>query len=147
MRFLALLYLAIALISFSLWLDSGLDVELLPNPAAYLNWALFVFSLMSLSAFVMRWRILPQRVWQLVFVVYCAMRMYELTTRGLSLSGADMATNLNIITSYLWILLPPGMAMWYMGFVSRTSKPAMTRRSRDSEHVSILRQHYTEQLP
>ena len=51
MRFLAAIYLVIALINFWLWLNNGLEVELFPTPWAYLNWVFFVFTLLSLFAF------------------------------------------------------------------------------------------------
>lgn len=171
MRFLAGIYLAIALTNFWLWLNNGLEVELFTTASDYLTWTLFVFILLSLFAYTMKMRILPQRVWQVVFLVYCATRLYELQTRGLAMSGVDLASDLNIVSSYLWLAFPPGMAMWYMGFVSHTPEPISEQPSKSqskqysnlhsnlhsdqhsdqqsskTDHHNPLRSHYTEQLP
>lgn len=138
MRFLAGIYLAIALANFGFWLNNGLEVELFPNPSAYLTWTLYLLIMLSLFAFTIRKQILPQRVWQIVFVVFCTTRMYELATRGLTLSGVDMASDLNIITSYLWLVLPPGMAMWYMGFMFRTPEKTSKRPSKKPSIQPLL---------
>ncbi|MFT4520508.1 MAG: hypothetical protein ACI9JM_002914 [Halioglobus sp.] len=149
MKIAALIYLTIALVNFWIWFNNGVEMEVFLTPAFFLTWGLYVFGLLSFLAFAVRMLIVPRRVWQLVFVVYCSTRLYELMTRGLTLSGGDLATDLNIIASYLWLVIPAGLTTWYMGFVFRVPKPLPVPRLKKEEydHGAIFHPHYTEQLP
>ncbi len=116
MRIIAIIYLAIALGNFGLWLSNGPDQDMFPTAFSYLTWALYFFSLLALLAFSLGKRLLTQAQWRAIFVVYLSTRTYELLTRGLVLTGGSLGTDLNIIGSYLWLVIPAGFAMWYLGF-------------------------------
>ena len=128
MKLVATIYLAIALANLGFWLDSGPQQELFPTAFSYLTWSLYFFSLLSLLAFSLGKQLLPQRVWQVMFAVYLSTRLYELLTRGLVLTGGSIGTDLNIISSYLWLVVPAGIAMWYLGFRFVPSKSFQPQR-------------------
>jgi hypothetical protein len=128
MKLVAAIYLAIALANFGFWLNSGPEQELFPTALSYLTWSLYFLSLLALLAFILGKLLLPQRLWQVIFAVYLSTRLYELLTRGLVLAGGDIGTDLNIISSYLWLVIPAGLAMWYMGFRFVPSKSFQTQR-------------------
>jgi len=116
MRLVATIYLAIALANFGFWFNNGPEQEILPTAYSYLTWCLYFFSLLSLLAYSLGKLLLPQRLWQKIFAVYLFTRLYELLTRGLTLPGGSIGTDLNIISSYLWLVVPAGLAMWYLSF-------------------------------
>ncbi len=117
MRIIAAIYLTIMLVNFGLWLASGTGADPFPTPYSYVMWSLYGFSVLALLAFVLGVRMLPKRVWQAVFVVYLAYRLVELMTTGLAVDGASPVISMNMVTNYLWFVVPPGLAMWYMGFM------------------------------
>lgn len=120
MRIIAAIYLTIMLVNLGIWLSNGTGGDPFPTPYSYLMWSLYALSVLALFAFVFGVRILPRRAWQVVFVVYLAYRLVELMTSGLVLGGESPIANLNTISSYLWLVLPPALVMWYLGFKSRT---------------------------
>lgn len=116
MRLLAAIYLAIALTNFGFWFSNGSEHEVFTTFYAFLSWGLYFFSLLSLLAYILGKLLLPQRLWQVIFAIYLFTRLYELFTRGLVLTEGSLGTNLNIISSYLWLVVPPGLAMWHMAY-------------------------------
>jgi hypothetical protein len=122
MKLLATIYLAIALTNFGFWLNTVLEWEIYLTAHYFFTWSLYFFSLLSLLAYSLGKLLLPRRIWQVIFAVYLAARVYELHARGLIAPGAGVDTNLNLISSYLWLAVPPGLAMWYLGFRSVCSK-------------------------
>jgi hypothetical protein len=131
MRIIATIYLAIALVNLGLWANTAHEHALVLTAHSLLIWSLYFFSLLSLLAYCLGKLLLPQRIWQVIFVVYLATRLYELHTRGLIAPGAGIDTNLNLISSYLWLAVPPGLAMCYLGFRSvRSTSRQGARASR-----------------
>ena len=125
MRIIASIYLAIALADFGFWLANGLRDDIFTTPYYYLTLCLYFFSLLSLFGFIMGKLFLSQRIWRGAFVLYLTTRTYELITRGLPLGGETFGTDLDIIFSYLWLVLPAGLAMWYLGFVRSNLRSGM----------------------
>lgn len=124
MRIVAAIYLTIMLVNFAAWLASGSSGDPFPTIASYVMWSLYFLSVLALLAFVFGVRLLPRRTWQAVFVVYLAYRAVELITAGLAVNGHIPAITLNAVASYLWLVVPPGLAMWYLGFVmASTANP------------------------
>lgn len=122
MRIIAAIYLTIVLVNFGIWLANGSHDNPFPSSYSYVLWSLFCFSIVALLAYVIDKRILPRRAWQAVFVVYLACRSWELATTGLVLNRDDPVTDLNAIASYLWLVLPAALAMWYLGFMHSPSR-------------------------
>jgi hypothetical protein len=116
MKIITAIYLIIAIINLGFWLNNGLEHEILLTAYSCLTWSLYFFSLLSLLAFSIGKRILPGVLWRVIFTVYLLTRLYELVTRGLVPTGGNPGANLNIISSYLWLVFPAGLAMWYLGF-------------------------------
>lgn len=118
MRIIASIYFAIVLADFGFWLANGLQGDIFSMPYYYLTWSLHFFSLLSLLGYVVNKLFLPQRIWQILLVVYVTTRSYELVAGGLVLGGESLGADLNIVFSYLWLVFPAGLAMWYLGFTS-----------------------------
>ena len=116
MRIIAAIYLTIALADFVFWLLYGAHEQLFPTPYFYLTWSLYLLSLLALLGYIVGRPLLNQRVWQVVLMVYVCTRAFELMSRGLVMHGDNLPENLNIIFSYLWLVIPPALAMWYLGF-------------------------------
>jgi len=129
-RTIAAIYLAIALVNFGFWLTDGAEKDVFPTVYAYLTWGLYLLSLLALLAFILHKLLLPQRVWQVVFMVYVSTRIYELATRGLAMTQDSLGTDLNILSSYLWLVLPAGLAMWYLGFAFPVRSHAVSDQGR-----------------
>jgi hypothetical protein len=128
MRIVALIYFLIALANFWLWLTNGVSQETTLTPHLALTWILYVLCMLSLLAFIAGTRILPRGIWRTVFAVYLSTRVYELLTTGLTITGVDLQTDLNIISSYLWLVVPAGLAMWYLGFSSELDSRVTSQR-------------------
>lgn len=129
MRIVAAIYLTIMLVNFCLWLASGSGEAPFPTPYSYVMWSLYVLSLLALLAYVFRVRILPKRVWQAVFAVYLAYRLVELMTTGLAIESGSPVISMNMVTNYLWFVVPPGLAMWYVAFMPFASRSRHRYRS------------------
>ena len=131
MRLIAATYLAITLANFGFWLSKGVEYEVFATLYSSFSWTLYFFSLLSLLAYSLGKLLLPQRLWQVIFAVYLFTRLYELFTRGLIPMGGSTVTNLNIVSSYLWLVVPAGLAMWYLGFrfVPSAARQAGVRRA------------------
>jgi hypothetical protein len=121
MRIIAAIYLTIMLVNFGIWLVSGSGGFVVASPHSYLIWILYCFSVVALLAYILHRRFLPRRVWQAVFVVYVATRLFELAVADRILAGEDFTANLNVIASYLWLVVPAGLAMGYLGFARRAT--------------------------
>ena len=119
MRVVAGIYLAIVLVNFLMWFVHRGEQAVFPTSYSYLVWALFCFSVLALLAYVLGRRLLPRRVWQVVLVVYVATRMAEWFLAGQVLTGESLTANLNILATYLWMVVPAGLAMAYLGFAPR----------------------------
>ncbi len=128
MRILAAIYLAIALVNFGFWLSTGSDQEQFPTAFSYLTWGLYFFSLLALLAFSVSKLLLTKLQWQVLFVTYVSVRVYELFTRGLVLTGGSIGTDLNIISAYLWLVIPAGLAMWHLGFRFNSTQPRLSKQ-------------------
>jgi hypothetical protein len=128
MRIITSIYLAIMLENFFFWLNNGSHPELFPTAYSYLTWSLYGLSLLALLAYILGKRLLPARAWQLVLFVYLATRLYELMTSDLVLSGDNLNADLNTLSSYLWLVIPPGLAMWYLGFVFFCKRKSLGNR-------------------
>ena len=129
MRMLAAVYLLIALANLGLWLGNGSNQGMFPTTFSYLTWGLYALSLVALLGYSVGKAILPQLLWQGILVLYVMVRIYELLTRGLVFSGGDLVTDINIISTYLWLVVPPALAMWYLGFRLNVEQSAPTRHS------------------
>jgi hypothetical protein len=129
MRIIAAIYLTIMLVNFGLWLASDSGANPFTTPYSYVMWSLYALSVLALLAFVCRVRILPRRIWQAVFAVYLAYRLVELMTTGLAIEGGSPVISMNLVTNYLWYVVPPGLAMWYMGFMPFESRSRFGYRS------------------
>jgi hypothetical protein len=129
MRIIAAIYLTIMLVNLGLWLASGTVSDPFPNISSYVMWSLYGFSVLALLAFVLERRILPKRAWQAVFVTYLGYRLVELMTTGLAIDGASPVISMNMVTNYLWFVVPPGLAMWYMGVMPVLSRSRPGYRS------------------
>jgi hypothetical protein len=123
MRIVAAIYLTIMLVNFGIWATSTSGTAVLSSSHAYVIWTLYAFSVLALLAFVLRVRILPRKAWQVVFVVYLVYRLAELASTGLALNGGNIVADLNTLASYLWLVLPAGMAMGYLGFMPSEPLP------------------------
>jgi hypothetical protein len=123
MRIIAAMYLAIMLVNFGIWAASDSGAAALSSSHAYVIWTLYAFSVLALLAFVLGVRILPRKVWLAVFAVYLVYRLAELATTGLALDGENIVADLNAVSSYLWLVLPAGMAMGYLAFMPAVSPP------------------------
>lgn len=122
MRIIAAIYLTIMLVNFGIWLSSGSVGDPFPTPYSFVIWGLYLFSVLALLAFVLGKRFLPRRVWQGIFVVYVAYRLLELATAGVDLNGDNPVVSLNTVSSYLWLVVPSALAMWYLGFMPIASQ-------------------------
>jgi hypothetical protein len=129
MRIIAAIYLTIMLVNFGLWLASGTATDPFSTPYSYVMWSLYGLSVLALLAYVLSVRILPKRLWQAVFVVYLAYRLVELMTTGMAIDSASPVINMNMVTNYLWFVVPPGLAMWYVGFMPLSSRLRTRYRS------------------
>lgn len=127
MRIIAAIYLTIMLVNFGIWLASGHAGDPFPTPYSFVMWSLYFFSVLALLAFVLRVRMLPRTVWRSVFAVYLAYRVVELLTAGLVLNGDNPVLSLNTVSNYLWLVVPPGLAMWYLGFMPLASRARQAR--------------------
>lgn len=125
MRILAAIYLGIVLVNFFLWLGNGVHEGSALTPHTLLIWVLYAFSVLALLAFVLGRRLLPRWLWQGVFFTYVATRALELVLAGQVLTGETFVANLNIVASYLWLVVPAGLAMWYLGFLTPASLRAL----------------------
>jgi hypothetical protein len=133
MRIIAAIYLTIMLVNLGLWLASGNASNPFPTMSSYVMWSLYGFSVLALCAFVIERRILPKRAWQAAFVTYLAYRLVELMNTGMAIDAASPVISMNMVTNYLWFVVPPGLAMWYMGFMPLLSHP------RPGYHSSLFR--------
>ena len=134
MRLIAAIYLALALSNHNLWIADGLGTAPLPTLQPSLAWALYILALISIFAFVIRRQFFPAWVWQVGFVTYVSLRFYELLARGLALSGEDLVTNVDVVVAYLFLVLPAGLVMFYLGHIVplRERKAGMSREARTS---------------
>lgn len=139
MRMIAAIYLTIMLVNFGIWLTSDSGVDLFPTPYSFVIWGLYVFSVLALFAFILRIRILPRRAWQAIFVVYVAYRLVELMTAGVAFNGDNPVVSLNTVSSYLWLVVPSALAMWYLGFMPFASRSRHRRERSLNELVSHTR--------
>lgn len=121
MRIIAAIYVTIMLVNLGIWLASGVSVDPFPTPHSYVMWSLYVFSVLALLAYALGLRVLPRGVWQTVFLVYLVYRLVELMTAWVALGGASPALSLNAVSSYLWLVVPPALAMGYLGFMPAAS--------------------------
>jgi len=121
-RIVAAIYLTIVLVDFGLWFARGSGGDPFPTPYSYVMWGLYGLSILALLAYVLRVSILPRRVWQAVLILFLACRLGELAITGLPLNGGDVVADLNTITSYLWLVMPPALAIWYLGFMHAPSR-------------------------
>jgi hypothetical protein len=137
MRIIAAIYLTIMLVNFGIWLSNGAGGDIFQTPVSFVIWGLYFFSVLALLAFVLGKRILPRRAWQGVFIVYVAYRLLELATAGVVLNGDNPVISLNTISSYLWLVVPSALAMWYLGFMPFASRS----RHRQEHSLDSLASH------
>ncbi|MEZ5570921.1 MAG: hypothetical protein R3E64_02770 [Halioglobus sp.] len=116
MRIIAAIYLTIVVVNFGLWLSNGNSYDFQLSARVLLVWGLYLFLVLALLAYVIGKRILPRRLWQVVFVIYLSTRLLEWVSYDIAITGDNVTQYLNILANYLWLVLPGGLAMWYLGF-------------------------------
>lgn len=129
-RLIALFYLLMAMADLSAWLTNGLAKEPLPNAYAALTWLLYIVGLFALFCFAVRKPFLPKNFWRACTGVYVSVRLFELLSRGLALTGDNLATDSDIILSYLWLVLPPACALLYLSAYTPERRITLEARQR-----------------
>lgn len=131
MRVIASIYLLIVLVNLGLWAAQTGSAEVVITPYVCLLWALYLFSLLALFAVVTGRQILHRKAWQIVFVVYVATRLLELAAVDWVRDRVDLVADLNAVANYMWLVLPAGLAMWYLGY--KKSDGRVNREVMESE--------------
>lgn len=132
---MAAVYLAIIVADLYVWLEKIDGVSIAFSPHLILVWVLYLFTVLALVAFVVGMGFLPRKVWAAILVVYIFTRIFELLTRGLSLSG-ELETDLYIIVTYLFMVIPPAVTMFYLAFMSAARRES-AGSERNSSHAGL----------
>lgn len=121
MRIIAALYLGIVLVNLMLWLRSLGGSSLDMSASSLMLWLIYMATIISLLAYICQKALLPKMVWRLFFLLFVVTRITELATQGFPMSG-DLEADLNRVGLYLFMVIPPALAMFYLGFLFTPKK-------------------------
>lgn len=126
---LAIIYVAITLINYSVSLYSGVIGEAWKNIDFWVSWPFNYFGVLAVLGFALRRTFLNSMFWKVILVGYVSLRTYELIKRGLFIETAPLQQNMLIGLNYTLLVVPPLIAIWYLAYFFNSENSLITRRS------------------
>ena len=126
---LAIIYVAIALIYYSVTICSGLIGEDWKNISFWVSWSFSLFGILAVLGFALSRTFLNAIFWKIVLVGYVSLRIYELIENGLFVKIAPLQQNILIGLNYTLLVVPPLMAICYLAYLFNSKHSLTTRYS------------------
>ena len=116
MKKLAIIYLIMETLSNLFLIGKGITGEASGLLIFWLRWPVNLLGLLAIVGYVLNRRILNTYLWRIILIVFIGFRAYELIPGGLIPSNAHIEVYVLVALRYIWLVVPPTLAIWYMGF-------------------------------
>jgi len=83
----------------------------------WLSWLLNLLGVLAVLGFSLNKIFLNSIFWKVTLGGYASLRIYELLKNGLFVEAASPQQNILIGLNYIFLVIPPLMAIWYLAFL------------------------------
>jgi len=126
---LAIIYVIIAIVNYSIILYSGLNNEMLKNLTFWVSWPINIAGVMAVLGFALNRIFISSMFWKVILAGYIGIRIYELIKNGLFLQLAPLQQNIILGLNYAFLVVPPLVAIWYLAYIFNNKQKLITRHS------------------
>lgn len=113
---LATFYLIIEVLHTGFRLFRAIEMNAFQETSFWVAWPIHLLSLVAVLGFLLKRQFFNSAYWKIILICFISLRIYELVPHGLYPEEVTGIFIFVISVQYLWLVVPPAMATWYLSF-------------------------------